>query len=135
MKTRYLIFVLGEQHYGLDILHVQELRSYEEPTRMPDTAPHILGVTNLRGVIVGVHDLRKKWGLPHNYNASTITMVLQLEGSAIAFVVDSVSDVIEIDQSTIQDIPFNEANTNGITGVVQHEHFNVLIVDPLLMKT
>lgn len=55
MKTRYLIFVLGEQHYGLDILHVQELRSYEEPTRMPDTAPHILGVTNLRGVIGGIH--------------------------------------------------------------------------------
>ncbi len=62
-------------------------------------------------------------------------MVLQLEGSAIAFVVDSVSDVIEIDQSTIQEIPFNEANTNGIKGVVQHEQFNVLIVDPLLMKT
>ena len=59
----YLSFVLGESQYGIDILKVQEIRTYETPTRIANTPPFIKGVMNLRGNIVPIIDLRVKFGL------------------------------------------------------------------------
>ncbi|MBK1685732.1 chemotaxis protein CheW, partial [Rhodoferax fermentans] len=52
--SEFLAFKLGEEEYGIDILRVQEIRSFERPTRMANAPEHILGVVNLRGVIVPV---------------------------------------------------------------------------------
>ena len=60
----YLSFVLGDAHYCIDILKVQEIRTYEAPTRIANTPEFIKGVMNLRGNIVPIIDLRMKFGLP-----------------------------------------------------------------------
>ena len=75
----FLTFVLGEEEYGVDILRVQEIRSYDAVTRLPDAPDYIKGVINLRGIIVPVVDMRLKFRLPRaEYNALTVMIVLIL---------------------------------------------------------
>ena len=102
----YLTFRLGEEEYGIDILRVQEIRSYEAPTRIANAPPFIKGVVNLRGVIVPIIDLRLKLGCSSaEYNAFTVVIVLNLRGRVVGVIVDSVSDVLQLDRDHIKPAP------------------------------
>ena len=102
----FLAFKLGAEEYGIDILRVQEIRSYEEPTRIANAPGFIKGVVNLRGVIVPIVDLRLKFGLREaRYDEFTVVIVLNLAGRVVGIVVDSVSDVIDLDASQVRDAP------------------------------
>jgi purine-binding chemotaxis protein CheW len=91
----FLTFRLGGEEYGIDILRVQEIRSYEQPTRIANAPHFIKGVVNLRGVIVPIIDLRLKLGCDTaEYNAFTVVIVLNVKGRVVGAVVDSVSDVL-----------------------------------------
>ena len=73
----FLTFRLGNEEYAIEILRVQEIRSYEEPTRIANSAACVKGVLNLRGNIVPVMDLRQLFGLPAiDASPSTVTIVL-----------------------------------------------------------
>lgn len=113
--SQYLTFALGGEEYGIDILAVQEIRSYEEPTRIVKTPDFIKGVTNLRGVIVPIVDLRLKFGLEEvPYNALTVVVVLKLKQMVVGVVVDSVSDVLSLTADQIQAAPsYNAAFDNN----------------------
>jgi purine-binding chemotaxis protein CheW len=102
----YLTFRLGEEEYGIDILRVQEIRSYEAPTRIANAPPFIKGVVNLRGVIVPIIDLRLKLGCSSaEYNAFTVVIVLNLRGRVVGVIIDSVSDVLQLDRDHIKPAP------------------------------
>lgn len=93
--TEFLTFKLGDKKYGIDLLRVQEIRSYEAPVHFANAPAFIKGVINLRGVIVAVIDLRIKFKLePVNYDASTVVIVLNIGQKVVGMVVDAVSDVI-----------------------------------------
>ena len=97
---------LGAEEYGIDILAVQEIRRYEAPTRIANAARHLLGVMNLRGVIVPVVDLRLKLGCDSaEYNDFTVVIVLNVRGRVIGAVVDSVSDVLALGADSIKPAP------------------------------
>ena len=115
-----LTFRLGAEEYGIEILKVQEIRGYEDPTRIANTAAFIKGVLNLRGVIVPIVDLRLHLCLEHvAYDASTVTIILNIAGRVVGAVVDSVSDVIELKSEQIKPAPqFNGAvDASYITGI------------------
>src|SRR5882672_2770745 len=102
----YLTFKLGAEEYGIDILKVQEIRSYESPTRIANAPPFIKGVVNLRGVIVPIVDLRLKLACETaEYNSFTVVIVLNVKGRVVGAVVDSVSDVLALDRATIKPAP------------------------------
>jgi purine-binding chemotaxis protein CheW len=102
----YLTFRLGAEEYGIDILRVQEIRSYEPPTRIANAPAFIKGVVNLRGVIVPIVDLRLKLGCDSaEYNGFTVVIVLNLRGRIVGAVVDSVSDVLELGADHIKPAP------------------------------
>ncbi len=102
----YLTFRLGEEEYGVDIQKVQEIRSYEAPTRIPHAPAHIKGVVNLRGVIVPIVDLRTKLGCASaEYTGFTVVIVLAVVGRVVGAVVDSVSDVLDLAQEAIKPPP------------------------------
>ena len=102
----FLTFRLGEEEYGIDILRVQEIRSYEQPTRIANAPAFIKGVVNLRGVIVPIVDLRMKLGCAAaEYNTFTVVIVLNVKGRVVGAVVDSVSDVLELSADTIKPAP------------------------------
>ena len=102
----FLTFRLGAEEYGIDILKVQEIRSYEAPTRIANAPAFIKGVVNLRGVIVPIVDLRLKLGCDSNdYNSFTVVIVLNVRGRVVGAVVDSVSDVLELSRDSIKPAP------------------------------
>ena len=116
----FLTFRLGAEEYGIDILRVQEIRSYEQPTRIANAPSFIKGVVNLRGVIVPIVDLRLKLGCPSaEYNSFTVVIVLNVRGRVVGAVVDSVSDVMELTRDHIKPAPDMNANvdTSFITGI------------------
>jgi purine-binding chemotaxis protein CheW len=116
----YLSFKLGSEEYGIDILKVQEIRGYEQPTRIANAPVFIKGVVNLRGVIVPIVDMRVRFGLPDvQYNSFTVVIILNVAGRTVGMVVDSVSDVLEMSGEDIKHAPeFNGAiDSSYITGL------------------
>ena len=116
----FLTFRLGAEEYGIDILRVQEIRSYEQPTRIANAPPFIKGVVNLRGVIVPIIDLRLKLGCETaEYNTFTVVVVLNVRGRVVGAVVDSVSDVLELSKEQIKAAPElnSSVDANFITGI------------------
>ncbi|MBC8022415.1 MAG: chemotaxis protein CheW [Burkholderiales bacterium] len=101
-----LVFKLGEEEYGVDILKVQEIRGYEKVTPIPRSPDYLKGVVNLRGVIVPVIDLRVKFGMPDpSYDFFTVVIVLRIGGRIIGVVVDGVSDVARLGANDIKEPP------------------------------
>ena len=116
----FLTFRLGAEEYGIDILRVQEIRSYEAPTRIANAPAFIKGVVNLRGVIVPIVDLRVKLGCDTvEYNEFTVVIVLNVAGRVVGAVVDSVSDVLELAQDAVKPAPelASSVDTSFITGI------------------
>ncbi|YCH29128.1 chemotaxis protein CheW [Erwinia sp. PK3-005] len=102
----FLVFTLGDEEYGIDILKVQEIRGYDQVTRIANTPAFIKGVTNLRGVIVPIIDLRVKFAQPGvQYNDNTVVIVLNLEHRVVGIVVDGVSDVLSLTADQIRPSP------------------------------
>lgn len=120
VSREVLSFRLGKEEYALDILRVQEIRGYEQALPIVGTPPHIKGVVNLRGVIVPIVDMRLRFGLPEaNFDAMTVTIVLNIGTRVIGVVVDGVHDVINIPTDQIKAAPeFSGAvDSRHITGI------------------
>ena len=132
LAREYLTFRLGDEEYGIDILKVQEIRGYENPTRIAN-APHFLkGVINLRGTIVPIVDLRLRFGCDSSeYNAFTVSIVLHIGTRTIGAVVDSVSDVMEIPAEAVRPAPeLNSAiDATYIRGLAQVGERMVILLD------
>ena len=117
MPKEFLTFRLGAEEYGIDILRVQEIRSYEAPTRIANAPHFIKGVVNLRGVIVPIVDLRLKLACESaEYTNFTVVIVLTVRGRVIGVVVDSVSDVLELGADSIKSAP--EMNSSVEAGYI-----------------
>lgn len=128
----YLSFTLGDEHYGVDILKVQEIRGYDSVTRVPDAPEYIKGVINLRGTIVPVIDLRLKLRLKDaRYDAFTVMIVLNVEDRVVGIVVDSVSDVIPLGSEQIRPKPeFGAAvDTRFISGIGTVDDRMLILLD------
>lgn len=103
---QYLTLRLGDEEYAIDILRVQEIRSYEEPTKMVNSPSFIKGVVNLRGVIVPIVDLRLKLNIAKVvYDEFTVVIILNIRGIVVGAVVDAVSDVVTLSAENIKPAP------------------------------
>jgi purine-binding chemotaxis protein CheW len=106
LAGEYLTFCLGAEEYGISILNVQEIRSYVEPTRIPNTSAFFKGVINLRGIIVPIVDLRLKMACTRaEFNASTVVVVLNVGAAVVGVIVDSVSDTMGLEADAIHSAP------------------------------
>jgi purine-binding chemotaxis protein CheW len=116
----FLTLRLGAEEYAIDILRVQEIRSYEEPTRMVNSPAFVKGVINLRGVIVPIVDLRLKLQLAAaDYNEFTVVIILNVRDVVVGAVVDGVSDVVMLSAQHIKAAPQFESTMDArfITGL------------------
>lgn len=104
--AEFLAFTMGQEEYGLDILKVQEIRGYEAVTTLANAPDYFKGVVNLRGVIVPIIDMRIRFklGTP-TYDQFTIVIVLNIQGTVMGMVVDSVSDVTTLAPEQIRAAP------------------------------
>jgi purine-binding chemotaxis protein CheW len=134
MGQEYLVFTLGAQEYGIDILKVQEIRGYDAQsvTRIANVPSFIKGVTNLRGIIVPIVDMRIKFNLDSvEYNHQTVVVILNLETRVVGVVVDGVSDVLMLQSSQISAAPqFGTAfSTEYLTGIGTIGERMLILVD------
>lgn len=130
----YLVFTLAAQEYGIDILKVQEIRGYDAQsvTRIANVPSFIKGVTNLRGVIVPIVDMRIKFNLDSvEYNHETVVVILNLKSRVVGVVVDGVSDVLILQSSQVSAAPnFGTAfSTEYLTGIGTVDERMLILVD------
>jgi purine-binding chemotaxis protein CheW len=110
-ETQYLTFRLGQQEYGIPIIEVQEIKGWASITPIPNSPSHVLGVFNLRGTIIPVVDLRKRFGLDSvGQNEFTVVIVVSMGERLAGLLVDSVSDVVNVKDELVMENP--EADTN-----------------------
>lgn len=134
--VQYLSFALGNEEYGVDILRVQEIRSWEPVSRIPNVPRYEKGVVNLRGAIVPIIDLRERFNFSRvEYTPLTVVVVLQAgDGNKtriMGVVVDSVSDVINVDRTEIQNAPDfgTKVSNEFINGLVSVNERMVMLLD------
>ncbi len=125
-------FVIDKEEYGIDILNVQEIIRSVEISRVPNAPEFVDGVINLRGKIVPVLDLRKRFGKPARpKDKDTRIIVIELGDKVVGFIVDKMKEVIRIPQSIIEAPPelSLDVNTKYITGIAKLEDRILVLLD------
>ncbi|MAY60173.1 MULTISPECIES: chemotaxis protein CheW [Pseudoalteromonas] len=107
---QFLTFIMAEEEYGVDILTVQEIRSWEDITALPNAPEYVKGVINLRGTIVPIIDLRLRFGLPTiEYGPLTVVIIVKVEfeqeSKVMGITVDGVADVYSIAEQDAKAVP------------------------------
>lgn len=135
-QFQFLSFSLADDHYGVDILRVQEIRGWEECRPIPNTPDYIKGVLNLRDRVIPIIDLRIRFGQQgYEYTPTTVIIVLtvmvQDETHIVGIVVDSVSDVLDINRVELKPAPKLGAriNTKFIQGMTMIGERMVVLLD------
>jgi purine-binding chemotaxis protein CheW len=99
-------FNIGDEEFGVDILHVQEINRMLEVTRVPNAPAYVDGVINLRGRVIPIIDLRRRFGMERKeHDKNTRIVVVELSGRVLGFVVDAVREVLRIPRSMTEPPP------------------------------
>lgn len=126
-------FSLDNEEYGVDVLKVREIIRMPSITRVPNTPHYVEGVINLRGKVIPIINMRRRFGLAEvDADKQTRIMVLDVEGELMGFIVDAVSEVIRISSSEIQPSP--AVVTSGIdqeciSGVINQTDRLLVLLD------
>ncbi|MBF0467179.1 MAG: chemotaxis protein CheW [Nitrospirae bacterium] len=131
---------LGSEEYAIDILKVQEINRMAEITLVPNAPPHVEGVVNLRGKVIPVVSLRKKFGFTDKENNKDFRiMITDINGMTMGLVVDSVSEVLRIPANIVEPTPpmATEVGTEFISGIAKLEDRLIILLDldKLIEKT
>ncbi|HLO02952.1 MAG TPA: chemotaxis protein CheW [Symbiobacteriaceae bacterium] len=127
-----VVFQLGDELYGADIAVVREVGPMQRVTRVPRTPRYIEGVTNLRGRVIPVIDLRRRLGLPVTaYTKQTRIAVAELEGGQVGMIVDSVKEVLRIPTDAIEPPTglVSKLDAESITGVAKQADQLIVLLD------
>ena len=127
-----LIFVLGSEEYGVDILKVQEIRGYEKVTPIPKAPAYLKGIVNLRGAIVPLVDMRVRFGLAEpRYDSTTVVVILRVAGRIIGLVVDAVSDVVHLAPQDVKEAPGlgSVVDSSFLAGLATRDERMILLLD------
>lgn len=133
---QYLTFILGDEEYGVNILKVQEIRGWDSATAIPNTPDYVLGVVNLRGVVVPIVDLRKRFSLANaDFSSTTVVVIIKASHAGnkrtVGMVVDAISDVYNVSPDDISEAPDlgSVVTTEFITGLTTVDDKMVILLD------
>jgi len=132
MSTQMVVFKLSNEEFAVEVSSVEAIIKLQAITKVPHAPAHVVGVTNLRGNIVPVIDLKKRLNLPKtDHSADTRIIVALLQEAKVGMVVDSVSQVIEIDDSQIEPTPqiSTSIDSTYIRGIVKVDTRLVIMLD------
>lgn len=125
-------FSIGEEEFGVDILKVQEIIRMMEITKVPRAPEFVEGVINLRGKVIPIIDLRRRFGLSsRGHDKHTRIIVIEINNMIVGFVVDSVSEVLRIPSSTVEPPPpvVSGLESEYISGVGKLEDRLLILLD------
>ena len=128
-----VIFNLGQEEFGVNILQVQEINRMVEITQVPQAEHYVEGIINLRGKVIPIIDLRKKFSMPEReYDIQTRIGVVDVNGETIGLVVDGVSEVLRVSTSTLEEVPklvSSEGSADYIKSIVKLEDRLLIYLD------
>lgn len=104
-STKQVIFKLGEEEYGFDIMLVNAIETFSDVVPVPNAPNYILGILNLRGEVIPVYSLRVKFGLPESKTNGTQLIITKANGMLVGFKVDSVHEIMEISEKQLSAVP------------------------------
>ncbi len=125
-------FNIGTEEFGVDILKVQEINRMVEITRVPRSPDFVEGIINLRGKVIPIIDLRKRFNLQiTDHDKNTRIVVVDIEGQTMGMIVDSVSEVLRIPASTIEPTPdvVTSVDSDYIRGVAKLDNRLLIYLD------
>ena len=128
---RWITFRLGEEAYGIDVIQVREILRVFNVLPVPGAPSHIMGITNIRGSVVTVIDGRKRFNLPsQEEDDDTRLIVLEFGDETAGVIVDSVSDVVDLPESSIDKNPRLNITEGSkyIKGIVNHTNGLIIIL-------
>lgn len=134
-NEQLLTFMMSQEEYGVAILSVQEIRGWTQPTPIPNAPDYVRGVTNLRGTIVPIVDLRCRLGMPDaKPGPTTVIIVVRVHTSGkdriVGLVVDAVSDVYTVLPEDFKPAPdFGPGQTDYTKGIVTLEDKMIIILN------
>lgn len=132
VEEQFVTFFINREIYGIPVLQVQEIIGMTKVTTVPNSLPFMKGVIDLRGIVVPVIDMRRKFGMDEaEYTAFTVIIIVEVDDRLVGMVVDSVSDVMNIPVKSMRETPQLSAkiNTDYIKGIGQRDSDLVIILD------
>lgn len=131
-QFEFITFSAGGQSYCLEITQIREIRRWTPVTALPHTPPDVLGVMNLRGAVIPIFDLAARFGLGKTpANERNVVIVAAVEGATIGLLVESVSEILSVEKSAIQETPDikSDATRNSILGMISVDETMVRVVN------
>lgn len=131
-EQQFVTFLIGGETYGVSVLRVQGIIGMTEITHVPNTAAYMKGVINLRGQVAPVLDLRLKFNMDEReYDTFTVIIIVEIRERLVGMIVDSVSDVVAIPISSIQNTPqlSSKVKTDFIEGIGQDDDNLIIILN------
>ncbi len=133
-ENQYVTFEIGDETYGIDIMLVQEIIRYQEPTKVFNANPVIKGLINFRGQVIPIIDMHKKFKIPEiEYDKFTVVIVFEVKNKTMGMIVDRVSDIMSFTKDDIQvvDKEFaDDIKTEHLKGIAKNEQDIVLLLEP-----
>jgi purine-binding chemotaxis protein CheW len=125
-------FNLGSEEYAVDILKVQEINRMKEITRVPNAPDYVEGVINLRGKVIPVVNLRKKFFLPdRESDTQSRIMIMDIQVITMGLIVDAVSEVLRVPAEIVEPAPpmASSIGTEFIRGIAKLEDRLIILLD------
>lgn len=105
-ELQFVVFKLGNEEYGVNIMQVKEIVPYKEPVKVPNTPNFIEGIINLRSQIIPIVNLRKRFNITgESVNEETRIIVMNIDSKQVGFIVDDASEVRTINEEDIENPP------------------------------
>jgi purine-binding chemotaxis protein CheW len=115
MTSEYLTFAIAGQDYGVAILAVREIRGWTRETPLPNAPAGVRGIINLRGQVVPIFDLRVRLGAEATPPTAThVVIVVEAAAGQFGLLVDSVSDILMLDDGELKPVPPTATDGNGL---------------------
>ncbi|MDA8213623.1 MAG: chemotaxis protein CheW [Clostridia bacterium] len=131
-EKQFVVFQLSKETYGVDIAKVWEIITMQPITKVPHTAEFIEGILNLRGRVIPVIDLRKRFGLPQDeFTRSTRIVVIEISGNTLGMIVDGVSEVLRISSDIVEAPPpaISNVDADYLEGVAKLEDRLIILLN------
>lgn len=131
-EHQYVIFHLNKETFGIDIAKVWEIITPQTVTKVPHSSSFIEGIINLRGKVIPVIDLRKRFGLSSDeHNRSERIVIIEIAGNTLGMTVDGVSEVLLINSEMIESPPsmISEVDADYLEGVAKLEERLIILLN------
>jgi len=130
---QHVTFLVDDRSYGIDIAQVREIKQWSPITALPNQTRHMLGVLNLRGTVIPVHDLRARFGGQLTTTSENHVVLIAWVGEqTVGILVDAVSDIISVDSEEIRPLPSTTQGvpqTSAISGLVPNADDMVALIE------